>query len=657
MRIAHMAVENLLCVRQANVPLSDVTALVGRNGAGKSTLIRALRLFYEGGGRIAEEDFYARDTSSPIAVEVTWDRLTEPETAAYGAYVDRGTLTVRKEMPLGGDASYHGSRLQYEPFGRVRACAGARDRINAYNELVTAGEVTDLTETVRSSADAERAMDDWEGAHPELCTRALDSGKFFGFKNVGVGLLLQFTKLVYVPAVRDAADDAVEGRDNPLSQLIEMIVRSALKQDREISEFRAEVADRYAELFSVDRLPQLRKLGQGLTEKLRYYASNAAVNLDWDESQTPDIPLPKAIAALEEDGFPGEVSRKGHGLQRAFILTLLQFLAALREPTTGGEDAVLIDPSSAEEAAPSMVLAIEEPELYQHPSRQRRFASVLRSLSGAAPDGAYTQVIYSTHAPHFVNVQYGDDVRLVRKVHPTQDPSHPMCAQVSHASLDRIAADLERARGTSSGKFTAETLRPHLVGVMTPLVNEGFFADVVVLVEGESDRAALLGTARLLDEDLDAYGVVVVPVIGKANLDRPFAIFDSLGIPCYVVFDGDKDKGDPKGSPHTNELLLRLLEAAPVPFPETQIQPTYACFEENREKQTTGELGIDAYREVLASASEEFGYNAPRDAEKNPVVVARALELARDRGLSALSLEQIIGQVIALSPLSDGAAL
>jgi hypothetical protein len=67
---------------------------------------------------------------------------------------------------------------------------------------------------------------------------------------------------------------------------------------------------------------------------------------------------------------------------------------------------------------PGLVLAIEEPELYQHPSRQRHMASVLLELSqGTIPGVAKrTQVLYSTHSPLFVGLDRFEQIRLLRKV-------------------------------------------------------------------------------------------------------------------------------------------------------------------------------------------------------------------------------------------------
>ena len=63
---------------------------------------------------------------------------------------------------------------------------------------------------------------------------------------------------------------------------------------------------------------------------------------------------------------------------------------------------------------------------------------------------------------------------------------------------------------------------------MTPWMNEGFFADMVVLVEGEADRVAILAVAQSRQQDLEAMGVCVIPCMGKNNMDRPTLVFRGL---------------------------------------------------------------------------------------------------------------------------------
>ena len=56
---------------------------------------------------------------------------------------------------------------------------------------------------------------------------------------------------------------------------------------------------------------------------------------------------------------------------------------------------------------------------------------------------------------------------------------------------------------------------------MTPWVNEGFFADIAVLVEGEADRAAILAIAESMEHELPSMGVAVIPCGGKDEFGSP----------------------------------------------------------------------------------------------------------------------------------------
>jgi len=66
-----------------------------------------------------------------------------------------------------------------------------------------------------------------------------------------------------------------------------------------------------------------------LTDVLKQYVPSARVILQWLEAGDLSIPMPKTGVRLEEDGFVAPVDRVGHGLQRAFILSLLLKLTDL----------------------------------------------------------------------------------------------------------------------------------------------------------------------------------------------------------------------------------------------------------------------------------------------------------------------------------------
>ena len=133
--------------------------------------------------------------------------------------------------------------------------------------------------------------------------------------------------------------------------------------------------------------------------------------------------------------------------------------------------------------APSFVLLIEEPELYQHPNRQRHLASVLSKLADGGIPGvsSTTQIIYTTHSPHFVGVDRINQIRLLRKFRAGCDPKTTRITSTTIKRIHKKMSDLNT--DLNIGTHQDSLLRFHTI--ITPFMNEGFFADVVVLVEGE----------------------------------------------------------------------------------------------------------------------------------------------------------------------------
>jgi putative ATP-dependent endonuclease of the OLD family len=59
------------------------------------------------------------------------------------------------------------------------------------------------------------------------------------------------------------------------------------------------------------------------------------------------------------------------------------------------------------------MLAIEEPELYQHPLQARTLAAALRDLARVDSRTKTPQIAYSTHSEHFVHPTLFEDLRIV----------------------------------------------------------------------------------------------------------------------------------------------------------------------------------------------------------------------------------------------------
>jgi len=656
MIIKDVRVKNFRSILDESLPCDCLTALVGRNGTGKSSFLRALELFYDPSARVTPEDFYAEDVTQEIETAVTFTELTAEEMDLFSPYVDNDTLTVVRVfslVPGSKSGTYHGMRLQNHEFADVRNAGGKRNITAKYNELRDTEKYQSLP-VVGSADQALAALGQWESEHLDECRRLRDDGQFFGFTEVGRGYLGRHTRFIRIPAVRDASDDATEKRGSCVTEIMDLVVRSVLATRKDVTTFKEETLAKYQEILDPSKLTELTSLQFQLTKTLKHYAPDASVSLRWADLADFNIPMPGAEVKLKEDGYESAVQRTGHGLQRAFILTMLQHLIAAREV----EKAVAEGSSSEEGTAaiegthlPNLVLAIEEPELYQHPSRQRHLASVLLKLAqGSIPGVAKkTQVIYSTHAPLFVGLDRFDHIRLLRK--EDSETERPKVTKVAKAELEAVAEEIWTACEQKGARYTAQTLRPRLQAVMTPWVNEGFFADVAVLVEGEDDRAAILGIAKSLGHDFDSGDIAVIPCMGKNNLDRPLVIFRQLGIQCYVVWDSDHN--DAHAKPETNRYLLRLVGQAEDDWPHA-IEETYACFETKLEAVLSEEIGSSLFDNILAEVQGDLGTPQKKDALKNPVVLQQIADRAAAEGQVSATLRSIIERIVALKPRRGG---
>ncbi|MCJ7543426.1 MAG: ATP-dependent endonuclease [Phycisphaerae bacterium] len=650
MRIRRVHITNFRCLADATIDFEALTALVGPNGSGKSAVVRAIRAFYDSTLTISPDDFYNRDEGRDIEIAITFADLSPKEKRLFYPYIDRDSLTVTKVI-RGSGFRYHGTRLQHPGFAALRQLPGKRDRLNAYGQVRQQSGYSELP-SVKSADQADEALSAWEDAHPDQCEMMCDDGQFWGFWQVGKSRLERFTRYVFVPAVRDAEQDATDARGSAIYELMELVVRSVLAQNEAFQKFKQRVQEEYAGLITPEAIPQLGQLGEQLTAILRQYVPSAGVMLQWLEAGELSLPTPKTGVRLQEDGFVAPVDRVGHGLQRAFILSLLQQLvAATAIADAGSEDKDEVECEGEHESPgmPDLILGIEEPELYQHPNRQRHLARILWDLAQGTITGVArrTQVIYSTHSPLFVDLQRFDSIRRLSKVRAKEGENLPLVTRVTSRPLSSVAKDLEAAQDEGTRvAFTAGSLRARMATLMTPWMNEGFFADVVVLVEGEDDRAAILGTALFMNQDLAALGVAVIPCMGKDSIDRPYLVFSGLNLPVYVVFDGDHGDGAP-----TNRRLQRLLGLSNVvDAPPDQITATYAIFAGDLDGALYTAAGQECYTSVATKFTQEYGYPDLQRCKKSPLVVATLLKEAHHRGIDIPDPKAIVASICDLLP-------
>ena len=646
MRLASMRVQNYRSIRDATLCLDCLTSLVGANGVGKSSLLRAISLFYDHAPSVSEGDCHARDASRPITLTATFAGLSGPARARFGPYVQGESLVVERIVGLKDgrtDAPCHGSRLRCKDFAGFwsqSTPSAANAEYKKTREKEEYKKFPPFTKYDERNAHLER----WENGHPDRCVRVRDEGKFFGFKEVGAGYLGRFTLFLPIEAVHDASSDEREARGSALGGIMATAVRANLDLTP-LQDVQEEIANRVRDVMDRGQIEgRMSVLGGELTDALHAYVPDGRIELDLERMPEVSLDLPRAAARLVEDDYRTDVQGAGHGLQRAFVMAALSYLADARgRPAPGDGD---------EQQAPGLVLCIEEPELYQHPNRQRHMAEALLRLAekGGGKERGPTQVVYATHSPHFVGIDRIDQLRLVKKERGGRGGGAPHTV-VRQTSLEYVAKELgakARSSGTAQGRaFTAATLAARLRAVMTPWMNEGFFASAVVLVEGEADRAVITGHLSANGSRADSMDVSVIPCDGKANIDRPALIFQSLGIPVYAVWDCDGDKKPAERGENSNRPLSSLFGHS-YKKPRTLVDENFACFGDSTTATLKREFG-PPFMKTLSRHAAGLGFEAGR-AVKNAHILAKTASGLEAAGCKSATLEKMMGKITSLAP-------
>ena len=156
----------------------------------------------------------------------------------------------------------------------------------------------------------------------------------------------------------------------------------------------------------------------------------------------------------------------------------------------------------------------------------------------------------------------------------------------------------------------------------------------------------MIGVARAMKTDLNAYGISVIPCQGKDSIPKVGAVFRHLGIPLYVVWDSDKDK-IATTSPMTNRKLLRLCGQPEEDWP-AGVFDRYACFETNLTETLRRELGEEYYDCALAEIQRGWGLGNWDGVKKNPLVVAELIKKAKEDNISPSTIVKTVERIVAL---------
>lgn len=597
MKIQSVRIRNFRTLKDVTIPFDSVTTFIGPNGAGKSSVLRALDWYFNGKpNSLTEKDCSFAAIDEDIEVQVTFADLTERDRNELGKYAPAGvtTFTAWKRRTPDGAESLSANSKNYAPFNPIRANVPAADKKIAYNNLRTLDASLSLP-TWASVDAANQAMATWEAGHTDQLVEAPESlqTNFFGFNSGGkMSGLFDF---VLVTADLRASEESVDGKSSIIGRILERSIDRAAA-DEEIAKIVEESRAKQQQVYEEKFKEQLDAITTQLNEVVTSYAPGRAVTVS---PANVELKAPRTTfdVAVLDGTTETSVERQGHGFQRTLLISALQLLAQ----------------SGAASADGVICLAIEEPELFQHPIQAQAFAKVLRSLADDA--GKRIQVTYATHSPYFLEARHFDQVRRL-----TRSSDETPVVTVHFATVEEVKTMLD-------GTVDAGQIERQLDGVVTNRLAVTLFAARALLVEGDTEVAVFYGIGdRNAVGLLESQGLSIVSAGGKGGIPLAHAILTCLGIPTYVLFDGDSGfevRANAVGKTNTvidgertkfsteNRRLLKYLGEIEVDFPTEQVGDRVATLSDHLESylETNWPEWVTSCAAIEAAAGIELAKN------------------------------------------------
>ncbi len=570
MKIHSVNIKNYRSLKDIEIIFDSVTTLIGPNGTGKSTVLRALDWFFNGskGGNLSEKDCSFGAIEENIEVRVTFSDLTEKDRNALEKYApdDVTTFTAWKIHYVDGTEVLSANLKSYPPFAKIRSKSSAADKKIEYNQLRSADSTLGLPTWSNQEA-ALDAMTAWETRNTDKLveTPASLQTNFFGFNSNGkMSGLFDF---VLVTADLRATEEAQDAKASIIGRILERSVdRTAADEEikRIVEESRAAQQKICDEKFGA----QLSSITTQLNRVVSTYTAGRSILVTPAEVE---LKAPRTTFNLSVlDGVTvTAIEGQGHGFQRTLLISALQVLAE----------------SSAVDTEGVFCLAIEEPELFQHPTQAQAFARVLRAL--AEDSSKRIQVVYATHSPYFIEARHFDQIRRF-----TRSTDEKPVVTIHKSTVDYV-------KGLLDGIQDPESIDRQLDALTVGQLSPALFASKALVVEGTTESAVFYGLGdRVAPAKLESNGVAVVPSNGKSSIPLTHAILTSLGIPCYAVFDADsgfeaRAKANNKTSSKiaqekichiaTNKKLLKYFNMTEEEFPAQTVSNSVAIFNDHLE--------------------------------------------------------------------------
>lgn len=538
MYISFVKIKNYRGIKNDQFEASPFTCVIGENNAGKSTILLATSLFFSGTA-LGKSDFF--DEDEPIEIEITFTDINEKDINRLSfehrdrimEIIEEDKLVLTRYYSTEGKSELLCSRLSPKDvrYGKnviSEILKGKKGKDISASIILLFPEYADRLNNLTTQKDVYSKLDQIIGELPseelELKLSPLPTGIENSIKNF-------LPEPIYIAAVKDLKDDVKSKETATFGKLLSILMKFL-----ENSAHFEKISQSFNELHSLlNVIRDAEDISDNRIEKLQVIEGQigAFLSENFPKSKIEiDIPKPELkqvfsnARILIDDGVRDIIETKGDGIKRAVTFALLRtYVAQLKLQKKENEEAKKTEAANESEAIIQVVEEIneqpyiflfEEPELYLHPNAQKILFEALENLTTEN-----NQVFVTTHSPMFFSSQATGTFIKVMKEYPET--------------------------GKPFGKFLTINLLKEIQAkdafqiICYENNTAAFFANKVLLVEGDSDLIYIKEVARLLNNDwnFEIKNIPIISISGKSNIKRFVDFYNFFQIKCFCIVDSD----------------------------------------------------------------------------------------------------------------------
>lgn len=535
MRLTGLSITNYRALRDVTIPLSRFGCLIGENNAGKSSFLQALSLFFSG-SKLAASHFF--DESKPIRVAVTFEgiseadlaRLAEEHRTRVAGIIKSGRIvlvraydTTNKSSLLYNTLTPTDTRFSAEQIAAL--VKGGRAGQAFVTKVVQAfPELNGIVDTTMNQDAVRQRIQELADALPDHQKTATDQPLPTG---IDKSIEPMLPDPIYIPAVKDLADDIKTTESTPFGKILAILLQAVESKLPDAQRLFEELNAKLNRVQQPDgtvvdgRLDEMKLIESTVEKYVRESFSDVALRITIPPPELKTVFSSAHIYA--NDGVDGLIDSKGDGLRRAIVFSILRSYVELKAKLAPVAPPVEEPAQEAEPTKPrpepapaSYLLLFEEPELFLHPKAQHILFDALRVFAREH------HVLVTTHSPMFFGPGATETFVKLRKVSDAATAPRPFT----------LVQPVDLSDMTAKDQFQIICFENN---------NAAFFAETVVLVEGDSDYLLMPHIARTLDPSWDVAKVPVVfaRITGKGNIRRYREFFTKFEVQVPVIADLD----------------------------------------------------------------------------------------------------------------------